>query len=112
MSNEYSPLALDDLVHIMSPSPAPALATLDDSQLPLHPKSASPEPQNYADIQEMRMNVTSMSAVGGCEKEPADMVRHVTLNIITGHIYRCWSRLAPWIQTRSKSLDRPNLYPA
>ncbi|KAG1743637.1 uncharacterized protein EDB91DRAFT_1221136 [Suillus paluster] len=74
MSNEYPPLALDDLVHIMSPSPAPPLAILDDPQLPLRPKTASPEPQNNADVQEMRMDVTNMGDISGKEKELPDIV--------------------------------------
>lgn len=73
MSNEYPPLALDDLVHIMSFSPAPPLATLDDSQLPLRPKIASPNPKNNTDIQEVHMNITDMYDLGGGEKELLDM---------------------------------------
>ncbi|KAG1730007.1 hypothetical protein EDB19DRAFT_1741870 [Suillus lakei] len=74
MSNEYPPLALDDLLHIMSPSPAPPLATLDDSQQPPRPKTTSPMPQNDADLQEVRMNITNIQDVGGGEKELPDIV--------------------------------------
>lgn len=73
MSNEYPPLALDDLVHIMSFSPAPPLATLDDSQLPLRPKIASPNPKNNTDTQEVRTNITEMHDLGGGEKELPDI---------------------------------------
>lgn len=73
MSNEYLPLAFDDLVHIMSLSPAPPLATLDDSQLPLRPKTASPRPQNDTDIQEVRMNITDIHDLGRGEKELPDV---------------------------------------
>ncbi|KAG1737360.1 hypothetical protein EDD22DRAFT_923770 [Suillus occidentalis] len=73
MSNEYLPLAFDDLVHIMSLSPAPPLATLDDSQLPLRPKTASPRPQNDTDIQETRMNITDIHDLGRGEKELPDV---------------------------------------
>ncbi|KAG0695984.1 hypothetical protein DFH29DRAFT_813609 [Suillus ampliporus] len=81
MSNEYPPLALDDLVHIMSPSPAPPLATLDDPQLPLRPKTTSPEPQNHADVQEMRMDVTDMQDTSGREKELPDTVVNQTSTV-------------------------------
>ncbi|KAG2110792.1 hypothetical protein DEU56DRAFT_749760 [Suillus clintonianus] len=74
MSNEYPPLALDDLVHIIFPSPAPPLATLDDPQLPLRPQTASPEPQNDSDIQEVRMSITDTQDVSGGEKELPDRV--------------------------------------
>ncbi|KAG2741982.1 hypothetical protein P692DRAFT_201796157 [Suillus brevipes Sb2] len=73
MSNEYLPLAFDDLVHIMSLSPAPPLTTLDDSQLPLRPKTASPRPQNDTDIQEVRMNITDIHDLGRGEKELPDV---------------------------------------
>lgn len=73
MSNEYPPLALDDLVHIISLSPAPPLATLDDSPLPLRPKIASPRPKNDTDIQEIRMNITDMHDLSGGEKELPDI---------------------------------------
>lgn len=73
MSNEYPPLALDDLVHIMSFSPAPPLATLDDSQLPLRPKIASPNPKNNTDTQEVGTNITEMHDLGGGEKELPDI---------------------------------------
>jgi hypothetical protein len=84
MSNEYLHLAFDDLVHIMSLSPAPPLATLDDSQLPLRPKTASPRPQNDTDIQEARMNITDIHDLGRGEKESSDVVRYVPFDIITG----------------------------
>ncbi|KAG1897737.1 uncharacterized protein F5891DRAFT_1047227 [Suillus fuscotomentosus] len=74
MSNEYPPLALDDLVHIMSLSPAPPLETLDDSQLPLRPKTTSPRPQIDNGIREVRMNITDMHDLDGGEKELPDMV--------------------------------------
>lgn len=74
MSNEYLPLALDDLVHIMSLSPAPPLETLDDSQLPLRPKTTSPRPQIDNGIREVRMNITEMHDLDGGEKELPDMV--------------------------------------
>lgn len=73
MSNEYPPLALDDLVHIISLSPAPPLATLDDSQLPLRPKIASPRRQNDTDVQEAHMNIADMHDLGGGEKELPDI---------------------------------------
>lgn len=74
MSNEYPSLAFDDLVHIMSLSPAPPLATLDDSELPLRPKTVSPRHKNDTDIQEVRMNITGMHDLGGGEKGLPDIV--------------------------------------
>ncbi|OAX37451.1 hypothetical protein K503DRAFT_771483 [Rhizopogon vinicolor AM-OR11-026] len=73
MSSEYLPLDLDDLVHIMSPSPAPPSATLDDPQLPLRPRSTSPEPSNDAHIQEMHMNITTAQGINGRGNESTDM---------------------------------------
>ncbi|KAG2068976.1 hypothetical protein BDR04DRAFT_1102429 [Suillus decipiens] len=57
----------------MSFSPAPPLATLDDSQLPLRPKIASPNPKNNTDTQEVRTNITEMHDLGGGEKELPDI---------------------------------------
>lgn len=88
MSNEYLPLALDDLVHIMSLSPAPPLETLDDSQLPLRPKTTSPRPQIDNGIREVRMNITEMHDLDGGEKELPDMVRYVSFHTITGRLTR------------------------
>ncbi|KAG2130172.1 uncharacterized protein EDB93DRAFT_1180720 [Suillus bovinus] len=73
--SEYPPFALDDLVHIMSLSPAPPLATLDDSQLPLRPpKTASPRPQIDNGEQEVRINITDMHDLSVGEKELPDLV--------------------------------------
>ena len=43
MSQDYPPLALDDLVHLMSPSPAPQ-SPLNDSDMPPSAKSTAPNP--------------------------------------------------------------------
>lgn len=81
MSQEYPPLALDDLVHIMSPSPAPQ-AFIDDSEMPLRTKSSSPEPVQEADVLQMRKMVAEMHNTDNAdpqssprEKELAEMVR-------------------------------------
>jgi hypothetical protein len=84
MTNDYLPLDFDDLVHIMSPSPAPPPATLDDLPLPLRPRSTSPEPQNDVSTQENRMNITATQDFNGSVNEPADMVRYVMPSVNTG----------------------------
>jgi hypothetical protein len=84
MANEYPPLDFDDLVHIMSPSPAPPSATLDDSQLPLRPRSTSPEPPNDVGVPEMRMDILATQDSNARENEPAEMVRYVLFDINKG----------------------------
>lgn len=82
MSQDYPPLALDDLVHIMSPSPAPQ-ASFEDSVVPLRTKSSSsPEPVQEFDTIEMRKKVAELryvdngnSELNPREKELAEMVR-------------------------------------
>ena len=80
MSQDYPPLALDDLVHLMSPSPAPQ-SPLDVSDMPPPAKSASPEPLPESDIVQMRTKVVEMRHIGNAdaqltprERELADMV--------------------------------------
>lgn len=80
MSQDYSPLALDDLVHFMSPSPAPQ-SLQDDSDIPPRIKSASPEPLPESDIIQMRKKVVEMRNIDKSdvqltsrEKELAEMV--------------------------------------
>ncbi|KIJ13337.1 hypothetical protein PAXINDRAFT_181363 [Paxillus involutus ATCC 200175] len=85
MSQDYPPLALDDLVHIMSPSPAPQ-ASLEDSVVPLRTKSSSsPEPVQEFDTIEMRKKVAELryvdngnSELNPREKELAEMVLRLT----------------------------------
>lgn len=62
MSQDYPPLALDDLVNLMSPSPAPQTLP-DDSDPPPRIKSASPEPLPESDIVQMRRIVMEMRHV-------------------------------------------------
>jgi len=84
MANEYSPLDLNDIVHIMSPSPAPPPATLDDPSLPLRPRSTSPESSNDIIIKENSMNIVSTQDINGRVNDPADMVCYVLLNVNMG----------------------------
>jgi len=81
MTNEYPPLDFDDLVRIMSPSPAPPPATQDVPQLPLRTRSTSPELPNDINIQEVRMNIMTPQDINGRENESTDMVRYVLLGI-------------------------------
>lgn len=81
MSQDYPPLALDDIVHLMSPSPAPQ-TLLDDPDLPPRASSASPEPLPETDIVQMRRKVVEMRYVDRAhpqltsrERELSEMVR-------------------------------------
>lgn len=81
MSQDYSQLAFDDLVHFMSPSPAPQTLQ-DDSDMPLRIKSPSPAPLPESDIVQMRRKVSEMRHIDKPdaqltprEKELAEMVR-------------------------------------
>lgn len=80
MSHDFPPLALDDLVHLMSPSPAPQ-PPLDDSDMPPRTESASPEPLPESDIVQMRRKAADLHQIGDAdaqlntrEKELAEMV--------------------------------------
>lgn len=82
MSQEYAPLVLDDVVHIMSPSPAPQQPETDDPEMTLRDGTSSPEPVQETDIVQMRKRVLDMhlshkgdSHANAREKELADMVR-------------------------------------
>ena len=68
MSQDYPPLALDDLVHLMSPSPAPQ-TPLDDSDMPPPAKSASPEPLPESDIVQMRTKVVEMRHIDNADAQ-------------------------------------------
>lgn len=81
MSQDYPQLALDDLVHLMSPSPVPQTLQ-DDSDMPLRTKNTSPEPLPDSDIVHMRRKVTDMHHIHQAdahltprEEELAEMVR-------------------------------------
>ncbi|KAF9226937.1 hypothetical protein BS17DRAFT_776368 [Gyrodon lividus] len=87
MSQEYPPLALDDLVHLMSPSPAPQVF-LDDSEVSLRTKSSSPEPIQESEILQMRKKITELRNVDKVnsqlslrEKELAEMVLRLTVAV-------------------------------
>jgi hypothetical protein len=76
MSQDTPSLALSDIMHTMSPSPAP-----QDPPVQLRPKSMTPEPVQEDDIQRMRSRVAEMGLTGGDqdnasarEKELVDMV--------------------------------------
>jgi hypothetical protein len=77
MSQDCPPLALDDLVHLMSPSPPPQ-SPLDDPHMPPPAKSASPEPLPESDIVQMRTKVVDIDNADAQltprEKELAGMV--------------------------------------
>ncbi|KAG6369636.1 hypothetical protein JVT61DRAFT_14205 [Boletus reticuloceps] len=84
MSQDYSPLALDDLVHLMSPSPAPQ-TLLDDSDMPPRTKSTSPDPLPESDIVQMRRKVMEIchndktdAQLSPREKELVEMVLRLT----------------------------------
>ncbi|KAI9569223.1 hypothetical protein HD554DRAFT_2020715 [Boletus coccyginus] len=84
MSHDFPPLALDDLVHLMSPSPAPQ-PLLDDSDMPPRTKSASPEPLPESDIVQMRRKAADLHQIDDAdaqlntrEKELAEMVLRLT----------------------------------
>ncbi|KAH0840376.1 hypothetical protein J3R83DRAFT_1406 [Lanmaoa asiatica] len=84
MSQDYPPLALDDLVHLMSPSPTPQ-ALLDDSDIAPRTESASPESLPESDIIQMRRKVVEMRHIDKDdaqltprEKELAEMVLRLT----------------------------------
>ena len=68
MSQDYSPLDLDDLVHLMSPSPAPQ-TPLDGSDMPPPAKSASPEPLPESDIVQMRTKVVEMRHIDNADSQ-------------------------------------------
>ena len=87
MSHDYPTLALDDLVHLMSPSPVPQ-SLLDDSDVSPPTKSISPEPLPDADIVQMRKKVVEMRHADNAdahitprERELADMVRTMPLSL-------------------------------
>ncbi|KIJ69726.1 hypothetical protein HYDPIDRAFT_120700 [Hydnomerulius pinastri MD-312] len=87
MSQEYPALALDDLVHMMSPSPVPQAFT-DDTEMPLRTKSSSPEPVPESDVLQMRKRVTEMrildegnSQPSPREKELGEMVLRLTSSL-------------------------------
>jgi len=82
MSQEYAPLVLDDVVHILSPSPTPQQPETDDPEMTLRDKTSSPEPVQETDIIQMRKRVLDMHTshkedphANTREKELADMVR-------------------------------------
>ncbi|KAH7887294.1 hypothetical protein F5I97DRAFT_1806259 [Phlebopus sp. FC_14] len=84
MSQDCTPLALDDLVHIMSPSPAPQILA-DDSEPSVHRKTPSPEPVQESDIIRMRKRIMDMRILDNGqshsslrEKELAEMVLRLT----------------------------------
>ncbi|KAF9235558.1 hypothetical protein BU15DRAFT_51211 [Melanogaster broomeanus] len=84
MSQDYPPLALDDLVHVMSPSPAPQ-AAIDDPEVPFRIKSSSPEPVQESDILQMCNKVMELrnidngnSKLSLREKELTEMVLRLT----------------------------------
>ncbi|KAG8219110.1 hypothetical protein J3R82DRAFT_4876 [Butyriboletus roseoflavus] len=84
MSQDYLPLALDDLVHLMSPSPVPQTLP-DDSDPPPRIKSASPEPLPESDIVQMRRKVVEMRYIDKAdaqltprEEELVEMVLRLT----------------------------------
>ncbi|KAL4076455.1 hypothetical protein J3A83DRAFT_4357458 [Scleroderma citrinum] len=85
MSHEYTPLVLDDIVHIVSPSPAPQQSATDDLEMTPRAKTSSPEPVQETDILQMRKRVMEIhishkgdSHTNAREKELADMVLRLT----------------------------------
>ncbi|KAF8549950.1 hypothetical protein OG21DRAFT_1514652 [Imleria badia] len=81
---DYPALALDDLVHLMSPSPVPQ-SLLDDSDSPPRTKSVSPEPLPDSDIVQIRKMVVEMrhsdkadAHLTPRERELAEMVLRLT----------------------------------
>ncbi|KAG6333008.1 hypothetical protein ID866_6085 [Astraeus odoratus] len=84
MSRDCTPLVLDDIVHVMSPSPAPQ-PTADDSEMTLRANSSSPEPLLDSDLVHMRKRVLEMHILdkgelqaSPREKELAKMVLRFT----------------------------------
>jgi hypothetical protein len=81
MSQDTPSLALSDIMHTMSPSPAP-----QDPVVQLRPKSTTPEPVQEDDVQRIRSRVAEMGLTGGDqdnasarEKELVDMVCQLRL---------------------------------
>lgn len=88
MSHECPQLALDDIVHLMSPSPAPQ-SLLGDSDMPPRINSTSPEPLPESDIVQMRRKVNEMRHIDIHdaqltlrEKELVEMVRQLALSLL------------------------------
>lgn len=82
MGPDSAPCVLDDIAHVISPSPPPQ-GLADDSKSLLRTESSSPEPLQGSQILQMRRRVTGMNT-SRCDphsdaqqKELVDMVRTI-----------------------------------